>query len=154
MNPDVSRKMKSAVLLAVMLVLSVGAASQEKVRNRRKFLDPSTTVTDDPRRVPVKPGPRGPARVLVLRGGRIFDGTGREAQEGTLVIERNKILKLLPASSTAWPKDAEVVDAAGKTILPGLIDLHTHLTYPLTDADVLHAPSEADAKIGRASCRE
>jgi imidazolonepropionase-like amidohydrolase len=139
--------MKSAALLSVLLVLCVGAAGQEKAQDRRKFLDPSTPVSDDPRRVPVKPGPSGPDRVLVLRGGRIFDGTGAAAREGTLVIERNKILKILPASSTAWPKNTEVVDVAGKTILPGLIDLHTHLTYPLTEGDALHAPSEADATL-------
>ena len=40
-----------------------------------------------------------------------------------------------------------MVDVAGKTILPGLIDLHTHLTYPLTEGDVQHAPSEADATL-------
>jgi imidazolonepropionase-like amidohydrolase len=139
--------MKSAALLSVLLTLCVGAAGQEKAQDRRKFLDPSTPVSDDPRRVPVKPGPSGPDRVLVLRGGRIFDGTGAAAREGTLVIERNKILQILPASSTAWPKNAEVVDVAGKTILPGLIDLHTHLTYPLTEGDALHAPSEADATL-------
>jgi imidazolonepropionase-like amidohydrolase len=139
--------MKSAALLSVLLALCVGAAGQEKAQDRRKFLDPSTPVSDDPRRVPVKPGPSGPDRVLVLRGGRIFDGTGAAAREGTLVIERNKILKILPASSTAWPKNTEVVDVAGKTILPGLIDLHTHLTYPLTEGDALHAPSEADATL-------
>jgi len=125
----------------------VVVGAQEKPQDRRKFLDASTPVSDDPRRVPVKPGPGGPDRILVLRGGRIFDGTGAAAHDGTLVIERNKVLKILPASSTEWPKNAEVIDAAGKTILPGLIDLHTHLTYPLTEGDALHATSEADATL-------
>ena len=147
MSLDVSMKMKSAALLGVILVFCQSAASQEKAQDRRKFLDPSTPVSDDPRRVPVKPAPRGPDRVLVLRGGRIFDGTGAPTEQGTLVIERNKILKILPASSTEWPKNAEVVDVRGKTVLPGLIDLHTHLTYPLTEGDVQHAPSEADATL-------
>ncbi len=147
MKTPVTMKMKSAALLIVMLSSCVCVAGQEKAQERRKFLSPSTPVSDDPRRVPVKPGPMGPDRVLVLRGGRIFDGTGAAAHEGTLVIERNKIFKILPASSSDWPKNAEVVDAAGKTILPGLIDLHTHLTYPLTEGDVLHAPSEADATL-------
>jgi imidazolonepropionase-like amidohydrolase len=144
MNLDVRMKRKAALLILVFLP---GAAGQEKAQDRRKFLDPSTLVSDDPRRIPVKPGPSGPDRVLVLRGGRIFDGTGAAAHAGTLVIERNKILKVLPASATAWPTNAEVVDVAGKTILPGLIDLHTHLTYPLTEGDVQHAPSEADATL-------
>src|SRR5215470_12242380 len=127
-------KAKTGALLVAMLGSCVFTNAQEKAQDRRKFLDPATPVSDDPRRIPVKPGPAGPDRILVLRGGRIFDGTGAAAREGTLVLERNKILKILPASSTDWPKTAEVVDVAGKTILPGLIDLHTHLTYPLTEA--------------------
>lgn len=138
---------KSAACLVVMLSSCVCLMSQEKAQDRRKYLDPATPVSDDPRRIPVKPGPHGPDRILVLRGGRIFDGTGMPAHEGTLVIERNKISEILPPSSADWPKNAEVIDAAGKTILPGLIDLHTHLTYPLTEGDVLHAPSEADATL-------
>ena len=147
MSLDVSMKLKSAALLSVVLVFSAAMAGQEKAQDRRKVLDHSTAVSDDPRRIPVKPGPMGPDRVLVLRGGRIFDGTGAAAQEGTLVIERNKILKILPASSAEWPKNAEILDVAGKTVLPGLIDLHTHLTYPLTEGDAQHAPSEADATL-------
>lgn len=138
---------KSALLFVVTFSACVLLFAQERAQDRRKFLDTSTQVSDDPRRIPVKPGPGGPDRILVLRGGRIFDGTGAAAHEGTLVIERNKISKILPASSPDWPKNAEVVDVAGKTILPGLIDLHTHLTYPLTEGDVLHAPSEADATL-------
>src|SRR6266852_7255204 len=129
--------MKSKVLAVLLLVLFFSAASQtqEKAPDRRKFLDPKTQVSDDPRRIVVKPGPRGPEGTIVLRGGRIFDGTGAPAREGTLVIERNKIAKILPVGATDWPKDAQVIDVSGKTILPGLIDLHTHLTYPLTTAD-------------------
>src|SRR5438093_12388942 len=115
---------KSAALLIVMLGSCLCVTAQEKARDRRKFLDPSTPVSDDPRRIPVKPGPQGPDRVLVLRGGRIVDGRGTAVREGTLVIERHKISKLLASSSTDSPKNAEVVDAAGKTILPGLRDLH------------------------------
>ncbi|HYL85620.1 MAG TPA: amidohydrolase family protein [Candidatus Angelobacter sp.] len=140
-------RIRSDVVLLVLIGFCVGVSGQEKPRDRRKFLDPATPVSDDPRRIPVKPGPRGPDRVLVLRGGRIFDGTGTAAHEGTLVIERNKISKILSASSTDWPKNAEVVDATGKTILPGLIDLHTHLTYPMTEEEIGKATSESDATL-------
>src|SRR5256884_5138704 len=134
--PEVA-KMKSKVLAVLLLALFFSAASraQEKAQDRRKFLDPKTQASDDPRRVVVKTGPRGPEGTLVLRGGRIFDGTGAPAREGTLVIERNKIVKILPAGATDWPKDAQVIDVSGKTVLPGLIDLHTHLTYPLAETD-------------------
>jgi len=133
--------------LLAALSCSVCVVGQERPQDRRKFLNPATPVSDDPRRIPVKPGPAGPDRILVLRGGRIFDGTGAAAREGTLVIERNKISKILPAASTDWPKNAEVIEVTGKTILPGMIDLHTHLTYPLTAEDTAKAISEADATL-------
>src|SRR6266849_1601137 len=118
------------IAAALMMVVSCCyGLAQEKAQDRRKFLDPKTPVSDDPRRVPVAPGPQGPEGTLVLRGGRIIDGTG------------------VPAGATDWPKDAQLIDVSGKTILPGLIDLHTHLTYPLTTADFGVAMSEADATL-------
>ena len=141
--------MRARVVVVALATASfcAGAMAQEKASDRRRFLDPKTAVSDDPRRVPVKPGPRGPEGTLVLRGGRIFDGTGAPAREGTLVIERNKIAKILPAGATDWPADAKVIDVSGKTVLPGLIDLHTHLTYVLASGDEGVGRSDADAAL-------
>jgi imidazolonepropionase-like amidohydrolase len=93
------------------------------------------------------PGPRGPAGSLVLRGGRIFDSTGLSSREGSLLITRNKIVKILPPESTDWPADARVIDVRGKTILPGLIDLHTHITYVDASSNIPAAISEADSTL-------
>ncbi len=141
--------MKAKALAVLLLILFFDSMSwtQEKAQDRKKYLDPKTQVSDDPRRIVVKPGPRGPEGTLVLRNGRIFDGTGTSAHAGTVVIERNKIAKILPANSTDWPKDAQVIDVSGKTILPGLIDLHTHLTYPLNEEDFGVAMNDADATL-------
>jgi imidazolonepropionase-like amidohydrolase len=140
-------KMKALALILFTLFLSTSSWTQEKPQDRRKFLEPKTPVSDDPRRIVVKAGPRGPEGTIVLRGGRIFDGTGVPAREGTLVIERNKIVKILPANSSDWPKDAQVIDVSGKTVLPGLIDLHTHLTYPLNEENFGVAMNESDATL-------
>src|ERR1700730_10524214 len=124
----------SAVWLSLSIVIagSVGAASsraQERASDRRRFMSADTTTTDDPRRTPVDPTvPRGPTGAIVLRGGLIFDGTGTPAHAGTLVLKRNAIGAVLAADSSAWPGDARVIDATGMTVMPGLIDLHTHLT--------------------------
>ncbi len=140
--------MKTRALVVLLVSLSCAHSwAQERREDRRKFLDPKTQVSDDPRRIVVKPGPRGPEGTIVLRGGRIFDGTGAPAREGTLVIERNKIVKILPAGATDWPEDAQVIDVSGKTVLPGLIDLHTHLTYPLAETDFGVGMNEADATL-------
>jgi imidazolonepropionase-like amidohydrolase len=102
---------------------------QETPQDRRRWLSSSTVVSDDPRRIPVPPVPRGPEGSLVLKGGRVFDATGAPTREATVVIQRNHILKILPPGSTDWASDARVIDVSGKTVMPGMIDLHTHLTH-------------------------
>jgi imidazolonepropionase-like amidohydrolase len=113
----------------MLLVFCATLSAQDKAQDRGKFLAPRTTVADDPRRLPIPPGPQGPEGVLVLTGGRIFDSTGAPVHAGTVVIERNRIAKMLPAGSKDWPAGARVIDVAGKTVMPGLIDLHTHIDY-------------------------
>jgi imidazolonepropionase-like amidohydrolase len=119
----------STAVLALLYAAHI-AGGQDRPQDRRKFLAPGTATTDDPRRTPIPPGPRGPDGAIVLRGGRVFDGTGAAAREATVVIERNLIKAILPpnAASSEWPRDARVLDATGMTVMPGLIDLHTHLT--------------------------
>ena len=97
------RSWLQTALVAVGLLIVVPAAyGQERPQDRKRFIDPDVALSDDPRWVPVSPVPRGPEGTMVLRGGRIFDGSGAPARSATLVIERNKIKEILPASSTAW----------------------------------------------------
>jgi imidazolonepropionase-like amidohydrolase len=143
---------KISLRLAVAGLLTAGlfgglVVAQEKIHDRRAWIDPKTATTDDPRRIPVPPGPRGPEGVLVLRGGRIFDGTGAPVREGTVVIRRNRIERILASGAADWPKDARVIDVAGKTVLPGLIDGHTHLDYAMPETPPGMETSEADAML-------
>ncbi len=66
----------------------------------------------------------------VLIGGTLIDGTGRDplAHAGVL-IEGGKIQAVGPADQLSYGRDARVIDVAGLSIMPGLIDSHTHLTY-------------------------
>lgn len=61
----------------------------------------------------------------VISGARIFDGE-TPLGTGAVVIEEGVIARVLPGGS--GPDDGERVDAAGMTLLPGLIDGHTHVT--------------------------
>jgi imidazolonepropionase-like amidohydrolase len=64
----------------------------------------------------------------VLKGGRLIDGTGAGLRAGaTVVICDQRIEAVATRAGDEWPNDAEIIDIAGMTILPGLIDCHDHL---------------------------
>ncbi len=64
---------------------------------------------------------------IVYRGARILTATGAPIDKGTLVIRKNKIIAIGPESDTPIPQGAEVIDLTGKTIIPGLVDTHSHI---------------------------
>ncbi len=71
-----------------------------------------------------KDRPRG---TVVLRGARIVTMRGDEViATGDLVVTDNRITAVGPSGSLSWPDDAEVIDVSGKTIIPGLVDIHAH----------------------------
>lgn len=65
---------------------------------------------------------------ILIKSGRMIDGTGSEPlNEADLLIKNDLIEALGPAGTVDYPADAEVVEAEGKTVMPGLIDAHVHL---------------------------
>lgn len=69
-----------------------------------------------------------PTGKVAFTGARIITMNGDEIIEnGTLVIDRNKIVSI--SEETTAPADAHVVDASGKTIIPGLVDVHAHASH-------------------------
>jgi imidazolonepropionase-like amidohydrolase len=68
----------------------------------------------------------------LIRGARIFDGTGAPARVGNLLVRGDRIVGIGPRVRA--PRGTRVVDASGLTLLPGLHDLHTHLRSPAFDA--------------------
>ena len=118
----------TAVLCALSVAISTAVEAQDRASDRRRWLDSTQRTTDDPRRLPIPSRPAG-GPTIVLRGGRVFDGTGAAARPGTVVITGDRIASVLAPGATTWPADAKVIDVTGKTVLPGLIDMHTHLTY-------------------------
>ncbi len=85
--------------------------------------------------VSLGPGARPPAaatgegkRIAIVHG-LILDGRGGPpVDDGTLIIRGDLIEAVGPAAATPVPKDARILDARGKTVMPGLADLHVHLT--------------------------
>lgn len=60
-------------------------------------------------------------------GARIIPIEGPELADGVLVIDGGKIVAVGPRESTALPAGAEQIDVSGRTIMPGLIDTHSHI---------------------------
>jgi hypothetical protein len=70
---------------------------------------------------------RQPEHPLAVEHVRMFDSeqaTTREDQ--TIVIQGERITMAGPFAAVSVPKDAEIVDGTGKTVLPGLFDMHAH----------------------------
>ncbi|WP_129645023.1 amidohydrolase family protein [Peristeroidobacter agariperforans] len=60
------------------------------------------------------------ARIITMRGDEVIE-------QGTVVVAGNRIVAVGPSASVTVPADAQVIDASGKTIMPGLIDMHGHI---------------------------
>lgn len=68
------------------------------------------------------------SKPILLTGARLFDGRGGDAVEnGAVFIDGNEIKAAGAREAVKAPEHADVIDAQGCTILPGLIDCHLHL---------------------------
>ena len=68
------------------------------------------------------------AQVTVLQHATVIDGTGgAPISDATIVIANGKIRDIGPSASVKVPESARVVDLSGKTIMPGIINLHGHV---------------------------
>ncbi len=68
------------------------------------------------------------AKPLVLAGVRLIDGSGNKpVGTSNVVISGNKIQKIVPGDLEMDESQHQIIDLAGKTLIPGLIDTHVHL---------------------------
>jgi imidazolonepropionase-like amidohydrolase len=72
------------------------------------------------------------APTVALTHVRVVDGTGAAAREDqTVVISKGKIESVSDAASASVPKDAQVLDLHGYSVIPGLVGMHDHIFYPM-----------------------
>jgi imidazolonepropionase-like amidohydrolase len=72
------------------------------------------------------------APVVALAHVRVIDGTGAAAREDqTIVISKGKIESVSDAATAGIPKDAQVFDLHGYSVIPGLVGMHDHMFYPM-----------------------
>src|SRR6266568_5101871 len=118
----VARRLPSGIALlalAAALPLALGAQSTDTLLSALKL--PSRAGF-----APLVPPP--PGRPLLLRPDRVFDATNEETHTGwAVLVEGDSIAAVGPVSAVRAPSDAETIALPGLTLLPGLIDAHSHL---------------------------
>lgn len=84
-----------------------------------------TTASDKPEGVVALVG----ARVITMAGLKPgpIEGTPGVIENATIVIDRNRISAVGPSSSVQIPSGATRIDVKGKTIMPGMVDVHAHV---------------------------
>lgn len=98
-------------------------------------------------------------RPTAFTGARLIPINGPAIEDGTLVVHKGKIVAVGPRASVRVPAGAETVDARGKTIMPGLVDTHSHIgsgsggdsSAPIhPDARILDSINVRDSSLMRA----
>lgn len=71
--------------------------------------------------------PASPEHWVVVRAGRLFTGTDKLASNQIVLIKGERITEVGPAETIKIPAGSQIVDLGHATVLPGLIDAHTHV---------------------------
>lgn len=137
------------VFLVFTLTSSYVLAEENKPYDRSHWFDDKAETSDDMRRVPQSNGFGDHDDQIVLVGGRVFDGTGRQAYPATVITKGKKISAILSPFESSYPAGAKIIDVTGKTVMPGLIDMHVHTTYlkHAGQPPLLSSKSQADAAL-------
>jgi imidazolonepropionase-like amidohydrolase len=98
---------------------------------------------------------------IAIKGGTLIDGTGESAIDNAIVlIESTKITSVGKENQVQIPNGTKVINAEGKTIMPGLMDLHVHLgavrnpERPNVWFDTLRAPRTLRVLFGAKEVRD
>jgi imidazolonepropionase-like amidohydrolase/Tol biopolymer transport system component len=103
-----------------------------EIKNTFNFVEGAPSVLPEPDTTGIAIGLKLkadlPIGIIALKGARIITAKGNEViEEGTIIIENNKIKTVGTLADVQIPAGAKVVDVTGKTIMPGMIDVHAHL---------------------------
>lgn len=87
---------------------------------------------------------------LLIKSGRVVDPANKIDETCDILVENSKIAKV---AKNIKPNGAEVIDASGKIVLPGLVDMHVHLREPgREDKETVASGTLAALAAGVTSC--
>ena len=103
-------------------------------------------------RPPANPYPstyrRYPSGATLITGATILTGTGARINDGAVLMNDGKIVAVGAPNSIETPEDVTRIDASGKWVTPGIIDIHSHLgVYPSPSTDSTSDGNEAVAPV-------
>ena len=143
--------MRRLPLLTLVLIVAGCAAKAPKVEIDGGKPAEIVSIPSDPYPSTYRPYP---GVTTVIQNAIVFDGTGRKFAPGAVRLENGKIAEI--GATVSVPAGATVIDAQGKYVTPGIIDIHSHLgDYPSPGVEALSDGNEATSparpeEIGRA----
>jgi imidazolonepropionase-like amidohydrolase len=89
-----------------------------------------------------------PSRSTAITGGTVVDVTsGTIVRNAVVIVENGRIAAIGPAGKIPVPASAERIDATGKWLIPGLMNLHVHLGLALPGREGAELAGESDADL-------
>lgn len=140
---------------AALAVLMLGACSQQNTGDETADADAAEDTAPETQeasatdaggeedgavRPPLDPYPstyeRYPGETVLITGATVLTGTGERIDNGSVLLQDGKIAAVGTADAVTAPEGAATVDANGKWVTPGVIDIHSHLgDYPSPSND-------------------
>lgn len=81
----------------------------------------------------------------VIRAARVIDGRGQQLANADILVQGGKIAKVGPRG--ALPPNARLIDLGARTVLPGFIDAHAHLTWYFNRQGRYHTARDGDTPV-------